>query len=58
MHVLEVPVEEDAERTVRADMHMWGPVVTEEADVFFCGADRGTNNTGELVGIGQGLMWL
>jgi ribonuclease HI len=32
--------------------------VTEEADVFFCGADRGTNNTGELVGIGQGLMWL
>lgn len=56
VHVLEVPVEEDVERTVRADL--WGPVVTEEADVFFCGADRGTNNTGELVGIGQGLMWL
>ena len=56
VHVLEVPEEEDVERTVRADL--WGPVVTEEADVFFCGADRGTNNTGELVGIGQGLMWL
>ena len=56
VHVLDVPEEEDAESTIRADL--WGPVVTEEADVFFCGATRGTNNTGELIGIGQGLMWL
>ena len=42
--------------TIRADL--WGPVVTDETDRFFCGATRGTNNTGELCGIGQGLMWL
>ena len=33
-------------------------VVTDVADEFFCGATKGTNNTGELCGIGQGLMWL
>ena len=26
--------------------------------VWFCGATRGTNNTGEIIGIGQALMWL
>ena len=42
--------------TVRVDL--WGPVVTNESDEFFCGATKGTNNTDELCGIGQGLMWL
>ena len=54
VHVLEVP--EDEQSKVRAEL--WGPVVTEEADTYFCGATKGTNNTGELIGIGQGLMWL
>eukprot|EP01052_Picozoa_sp_SAG31_P021412 SAG31_NODE_1655_length_7621_cov_3.211912_1_plen_380_part_00 len=54
VHVIEVATGE-APR-VRADL--WGPVVTDENDEFFCGANKGTNNTGELCGIGQGLMWL
>eukprot|EP01050_Picozoa_sp_SAG11_P006942 SAG11_NODE_562_length_8523_cov_38.875356_1_plen_262_part_00 len=54
-HVLEwSPDQADSE--VRADL--WGPVDTDESSVWFCGAEQGTNNTGELIGIGQGLMWL
>eukprot|EP01050_Picozoa_sp_SAG11_P013676 SAG11_NODE_1615_length_4578_cov_6.001786_5_plen_80_part_00 len=37
---------------------MWGPVETERESEWFCGAERGTNNTGELIGIGQALQWL
>ena len=41
---------------VRAEM--WGPVVIDDDSIWFCGATRGTNNTGEIIGIGQALMWL
>jgi ribonuclease HI len=37
---------------------MWGPVVIDNDSIWFCGATRGTNNTGEIIGIGQALMWL
>eukprot|EP01045_Picozoa_sp_COSAG04_P013877 COSAG04_NODE_1008_length_8786_cov_5.785706_2_plen_204_part_00 len=37
---------------------MWGPVVTEETDAFFCRCQRGTNNTGEAAGMIQALLWL
>ena len=51
VHVLGVPPP-----AVRAEM--WGPVVIDNDSVWFCGATRGTNNTGEIIGIGQALMWL
>jgi ribonuclease HI len=51
VHVLGVP-----SPAVRAEM--WGPVVIDNDRVWFCGATRGTNNTGEIFGIGQALMWL
>ena len=41
---------------MRADL--WGPVETGAASDWFCGAEKGTNNTGELIGIGKALMWL
>ena len=41
---------------VRAEM--WGPIVTEASDEYYCHCARGTNNTGELVGMAQALMWL
>ena len=37
---------------------MWGPIVTEASDEYYCHCARGTNNTGELVGMAQALMWL
>ena len=37
---------------------LWGPVVTDHESRWFMGSPRGTNQTGELNGIGQGLMWL
>ena len=37
---------------------MWGPVDTDPDSIWYCGANKGTNNTGELIGIGQALMWL
>jgi ribonuclease HI len=51
VHVLGVPPP-----AVRAEM--WGPVVIDDDSGWFCGATRGTNNTGEIIGIGQALMWL
>jgi hypothetical protein len=48
VHVVEVAPGEAP--TIRADL--WGSVVTDEVDRFFCGATRGTNNTGES-GLGQ-----
>ena len=41
---------------MRADL--WGPVETGAASDWFCGAEKGTNNTGELIGIGEALVWL
>eukprot|EP01048_Picozoa_sp_COSAG05_P039055 COSAG05_NODE_19176_length_296_cov_1.309645_1_plen_98_part_11 len=37
---------------------MWGPVVTDPSSPYCEGATRGTNNTGELIAIMQGMMWL
>ena len=37
---------------------LFGPVVTDEESQWFMGAPRGTNNTGELSGLGQSLYWL
>jgi hypothetical protein len=38
---------------------LWGPVViVEEASPWYMDAERGTNNTGELSGMGQSLLWL
>jgi len=62
VHVLEwsplaePPTLTRAESIVRADL--WGPVETGAESDWFCGAEKGTNNTGELIGIGQALMWL
>ena len=32
--------------------------MTDEADAFYCRCSRGTNNTGEMAGIIQALLWL
>ena len=37
---------------------MWGPVVTDESDDFYCFCRRGTNNTGEMAGMVQALLYL
>jgi ribonuclease HI len=37
---------------------MWGPVVIDDDSIWFCGVSRGTNNTSEIIGIEQALMWL
>ena len=44
--------------TERVAAELWGPVVTDPGSSWWCGAQRGTNNTGELIGIGQALIWL
>ena len=41
---------------VRAEL--WGPVETDSNSDWHVGAAKGTNNTGEITGIGQALMWL
>ena len=35
-----------------------GPVVTDESDPLFMGADGHSNNTGELQAIAEALLWL
>jgi ribonuclease HI len=37
---------------------MWAPVEIDVDSTWFCSATKGTNNTGEIIGIGQALMWL
>jgi ribonuclease HI len=37
---------------------LWGPVVTDHESRWFMGSPRGTNQTGEVNAVGQGLMWL
>jgi ribonuclease HI/exonuclease III len=57
VHVVEVLP--DGTNNPMADL--WGPVITMDmqSDSRWCmGAEKGTNNTGELNGIGQGLMYL
>ena len=36
---------------------LWGPVVTDKQDEFYQRCDIGSNNTGELTGILQALLW-
>eukprot|EP01052_Picozoa_sp_SAG31_P009431 SAG31_NODE_495_length_14864_cov_21.943109_7_plen_207_part_00 len=47
--------DENGAQTVRGEL--WGPD-TDPESVWYCGVEKGTNNTGELIGIGQALMWL
>jgi ribonuclease HI len=42
--------------SVKEISDLCGPVVTEEASVWWMGAQRGTNQTGELCGVMQGLL--
>ena len=51
VHVLGVPPP-----AVRAEM--WSPVVIDNDSIWFCEATWGTNNTGEIIGIAQALMWM
>ena len=37
---------------------LYCPVITDPGHPHFLGAVRGTNNTGELVGVGEALLWL
>ena len=37
---------------------LFGPVVTDESDPFFMGADGHSNNTGELQATAEALFWL
>ena len=44
--------------SVKEISDLCGPVVTESSSVWWMGAERGTNQTGELCGVMQGLLWL
>ena len=46
----------DGEPEAAADL--WGPVVVDSASLWYLGAEKGTNNTGELCGVIQALLWL
>jgi hypothetical protein len=37
---------------------LFGPVVTDESDPLFMGADGHSNNTGELQAVAEALLWL
>eukprot|EP01050_Picozoa_sp_SAG11_P029006 SAG11_NODE_7991_length_1072_cov_1.635149_2_plen_52_part_01 len=37
---------------------LYGPLVTDPDSEWFLGADRGSNQTGELCGVIQALLWL
>ena len=41
-----------------ASVSIYCPVITDPGHPHFLGAMRGTNNTGELVGVGEALLWL
>ncbi|CAE8616179.1 unnamed protein product, partial [Polarella glacialis] len=45
-------------RPTAPDYVLYGPVVTQRWDPVFLGAERGTNNTGELTAIGEACLWL
>ena len=44
----------------KIEAELWGPVETDPGSSWWCGTQRRTNNTGELImmGIGQALTWL
>jgi ribonuclease HI len=39
-------------------VELFGPVVTDESDPLFMGADGHSNNTGELQAVAEALLWL
>merc|ERR1712110_1154283 len=39
-------------------MDNYGPVVLDENSPFFIGAEKGTNNTGEISAIAMALLWI
>ena len=41
-----------------AAVRLYGPVITDPDDPMYMGATRGTNNTAELGGVGEALLWL
>ena len=41
-----------------ARVELYTPVITDPRHRCYLGATRGTNNTGELVGIGEALLWI
>jgi hypothetical protein len=44
---------------VRVEVKKHSDAVSLDGDwIWFCGATRGTDNTSEIIGIGQALMWL
>ena len=55
VHIIAVNAEGDKEEVAA---ELWGPVETDPGSPWWCGAQRRTNNTGELIGIGQALIWL
>ena len=54
-HILAVNAEGEKEKV---EAELWGPIETDPGSSWWCGAQRGTNSTGELMGIGQALIWL
>ena len=40
------------------DYTLYGPVITDKWDPVYLGADKETNNTGELTAIGEACIWL
>ena len=38
--------------------NLYGPVVTDVQSEWWMGAEKGTNQTGEVCGVMQGLLWL
>jgi len=47
-----------AKGTAQLVAELFGPVVIDSASPFFLGAEVGSNNTGELSGICEALLWL
>eukprot|EP01050_Picozoa_sp_SAG11_P005318 SAG11_NODE_369_length_10077_cov_34.025857_4_plen_77_part_00 len=37
---------------------LYGPVENDSSSAYYVGAERGTNQTGELTGVIQALLWL
>ena len=46
------------ETATRARVGIYCPVFTDPGNPYFLGATRGTNNTGELQGVAEALLWL
>ena len=49
---------EDDDDLVREFANLYGNIVTDKASGWFMYAVRGTNQTGELTGVVEGLLWL